>query len=464
MSLRSEVEAHVYGVLMDGCSVADSYGCAESWVKHGYVSSESVPSVARYIRQASRPGDVPSYVHVPVHSGYLVFLPSRDEAIAVPEARHTDVVTAYHGTGKHAAKIVDIAQMLGLSKQEAREYLRAFDITHDTLPVTTEEIDAGEGVARIKERTVHSKRAELARAFEREKTKAAAAYWDFEAHVLPRINRVADREVQGARPKDCVTDWLAIVSFSDVHLGKITIDRKGLAHAREKLANVRERALAACLDRPVRTVWLPLGNDWFHIDTPRGTTTSGTPQDSVFYDDIVVAGLEEARITIETFAQHYEEVHVPIVRSNHDHASTVWLSVALRAMYAEDDRVNVYSCPLDRGYFRWRAHLFAFDHGEKGIGKRSASTFAMEAGNEWSAVRHRWKLCGHLHHTWEKDEGVKFLFAPSISGTDRWHSKNEYTLASPASPVYFFDPEGHVFERTILFTPETDIREIRDLS
>jgi hypothetical protein len=65
---------------------------------------------------------------------------------------------------------------------------------------------------------------------------------------------------------------------------------------------------------------------------------------------------------------------------------------------------------------------------------------ATEAAEAWGRARYRVAFGGHLHHQHVQEvNGITHYLMPSLAGSDRWHSRQGYTTATPGLCAYLVD-------------------------
>jgi hypothetical protein len=116
---------------------------------------------------------------------------------------------------------------------------------------------------------------------------------------------------------------LLVIDPADIHIGKLCSEFETGEEYNSKIATERvkegiEGILSKSKGFNIDQILLIIGNDALHVDTPRSTTTSGTPQDTelMWYDAFKIA-LNLYRESIERLLQ-IAPVFVQYDPSNHD--------------------------------------------------------------------------------------------------------------------------------------------------
>lgn len=269
---------------------------------------------------------------------------------------------------------------------------------------------------------------------------------------------------------------LLIVDIADLHIGKLCVAsevghtynrdeavRRGIEGTRILLERARAHGIAHIL--------FVVGNDVIHIDDPRGTTTSGTPQNTdgtlaVMWDDALafyVACIDMCR--------RVAPVSLIYCPSNHDWFAGFTLARSIQAWYRDCPEVSASDYNTShrhRKYLRFGNNLLGFTHAD---GAKEADLPALmvdEAPMHVGAARRRYWYLHHLHHKigkkgrasaqrqTEKDligmtilgnaAGLDVTDAPQIeyvrspSPPDGWHDRNGY-VNRQAVEVFLHHPQ-----------------------
>mgnify|MGYP003441562166 FL=1 len=163
--------------------------------------------------------------------------------------------------------------------------------------------------------------------------------------------------------------------------------------------------------------------DYFHYDTPSGTTTKGTPLER---DGRVPKMIEEgAKALFDIIAASTDEcpTHVVVIGGNHDEILCHSLQMILQSHFRYDTRVTIDGTHTVRKYQSWGKCLIGLTHGDKAK-KFLPSLMAREASDRWSQSTLREWHRGHLHYRKDVDtlEGVLIRQHPALCPPDAWHA------------------------------------------
>lgn len=234
------------------------------------------------------------------------------------------------------------------------------------------------------------------------------------------------------------------ISLSDFHLAKKVIDGNNDIEVRKAtyLHVVQELIGNVKGVYDIDTVVLPISNDFFHTDNYQHATTAGTPQDTIVdYAQEYEHGFDLLVRAIDFLKANAEEVQVVLVQGNHDRTKSYYLAHALDVYYSEDPSV----------YFdRTTSLVKAVNLGNTFIGYHHGNCkiedlpllFAThkEHSKDFGTALFREVHTGHKHHYMAKEvKGVRIQQMPSLSGTDRWHSDNNFVHSIRAGLALVYD-------------------------
>ena len=192
----------------------------------------------------------------------------------------------------------------------------------------------------------------------------------------------------------------------------------------------------------IDVVVLPISNDFFHTDNYQHATTNGTPQDTIVdYAQEYEAGFDLLVQAIDFLKANAEEVQVVLVQGNHDRTKSYYLAHALDVYYSEDPAVY-----FDRTTSLVKAVVLGntfigYHHGNCKIEDlpllfATHKDYSIYFGNAVYREVHT----GDKHHYMAKEvKGVRIQQMPSLSGTDRWHSDNNFVHSIRAGLALVYD-------------------------
>ena len=248
----------------------------------------------------------------------------------------------------------------------------------------------------------------------------------------------------------------------DLHLGKLAWALEtGQNYDLKIAANLYKKTVQDLLSKvhqinlPIEMALFPVGQDFFHTDTAKNTTTAGTPMDiDVRAPKMYALGVDLLFWTAELL-RSIAPLKIIFVPGNHDELLGYCALYSLHSVYKNHEHVFVDLSPSPRKYFRWGNTLLGFSHGKEG--KRIEHLMQQEAAADWGeTLFHEWHL-GDLHHEEAKEVGgVKIRRISSITATDAWHAKKGFMSVRMAT-AYLWDKE-----QGKQFTLDSNVMEEQD--
>lgn len=262
----------------------------------------------------------------------------------------------------------------------------------------------------------------------------------------PKINRIQSDN-----------GYLMVVDPADVHIGKLcrafeTGDEYNTEIAVNRVLDGVNGLIDKCKGFKIDRVLLIIGNDILHIDTPKRTTTSGTPQDTdgMWYDNFLMA--KDVYIKVIELLLQVADVDVHYNPSNHDYTNGFFLADTLKSWFSRCDQVTFNSDISHRKYYRYGNSLIGTTHGD-GAKDSDLPLLMAQESKDWGECKHRYFYIHHIHHKKSKDFGsvcVESLRSPS--GTDSWHHRNGYQHSPKAIESFIHSKnDGQIARITHIF-------------
>lgn len=151
---------------------------------------------------------------------------------------------------------------------------------------------------------------------------------------------------------------------------------------------------------------LLIGGDFFHADDETGLTPKS--KHSLDVDSrhwkIMRAGRDVIERRISSMLSRHSQVHVRVLRGNHDPHASLALSLALESRYREEERVTIEDPARDIFWYEWGRCLISGHHGDNMPARRLYELIADQCPF-WSSTYHRYCFVGHGHHRKIEDFG-----------------------------------------------------------
>lgn len=241
---------------------------------------------------------------------------------------------------------------------------------------------------------------------------------------------------------------LLVVDPADIHIGKLASsfetgedynNQIAVQRVRDGVNGIIQKAEGFDIEKIVFIA----GNDILHIDTPRRTTTAGTPQDTdgMWYNNFLIA--KKLYIEIIDKLMLLADVHVMYNPSNHDYTNGFFLADSISAWYNKCENVTFDVSISHRKYFQYGNNLIGTTHGDGAKVQDLPLLMAQEADKMWSESKHRYVYMHHVHHKISKDYiGVTVEALRSPSGTDSWHHRKGYQHSPKAVEGFIHEKSG----------------------
>ena len=303
---------------------------------------------------------------------------------------------------------------------------------------------------------------------------AITEYWDktkeYSIRVRPEVVELRDisREIIDEMKlyspiykkviyNQCTDPHLLVIDPCDIHIGKLCKSFETGEEYNSEIAVQRVREgvngiLKKASGFDVEKIVLIIGNDILHIDTPKRTTTSGTPQDTdgMWYDNFLKAKSIYVEI-IETLKQ-IANVHVIFNPSNHDYMTGFFLADTIGVWFKNCENVTFDIDISHRKYYVYGLNLIGTTHGD-GAKIQDLPLLMANECKHWSDTKHRYVYIHHFHHKLSKEyQGVTVEALRSASGTDSWHHRNGYQHSLKAIEGFLHHKDnGQIARFTHLF-------------
>ena len=280
---------------------------------------------------------------------------------------------------------------------------------------------------------------------------------EFKISLLDQIKNYSPNYPKVTRSK-YKESHLLVIDPADVHIGKFSSEFETGEKYNSEIAVKRfVEGVKGILNKSsgfnIDKILFIGGNDKLHIDTPKSTTTSGTPQDSDsnWYDmfnlakDIEIKLLE---ILIQVADVHY--IHCP---SNHDYMTGFFLADVIKTWFRKSKNITFDTDMKHRKYFKYHNSLIGLTHGDGAKEKDLPLLMSLESGSSWTECQHKYIYKHHLHHAVLKDyHGVTVETLRSPSAADSWHHRNGYQHSKKAIEGFIHSKKhGQIAKLTHLF-------------
>lgn len=269
---------------------------------------------------------------------------------------------------------------------------------------------------------------------------------DFSKKLIAQLKEFSPKFVPLQRYRE-TEGHLLVIDPCDIHLGKLASafetgeDYNNQIAVQRVLDGVRGIVNKAS-GYPIDKILFIGGNDILHIDTPKRTTTAGTPQDTdgMWYDNFLMA--KQLYVDVLEMLIPVADVHFVYNPSNHDYTNGFFLADVIQTYYRNCKNITFDCSIAHRKYFTYHDNLIGTTHGD-GAKIENLPLLMAQESPQWSATKHRYVYTHHVHHKTSKDFiGITVESMRTVTGTDSWHSRNGYQH-SPKAVEGFIHHKKH---------------------
>lgn len=237
-----------------------------------------------------------------------------------------------------------------------------------------------------------------------------------------------------------------VVDLADLHIGKLCSafevgesynNQIAVQRALEGVRGILNKVQSFNIDK----ILFVGGNDILHIDNPRRTTTSGTPQDTDgdWHTNFLIA--KELYVDILEILMEVADVHFVFNPSNHDYTNGFFLAQVIQTHFRNCENITFDCSIAHRKYFRYFSNLIGSTHGD-GAKIPDLPLLMAHESKDWVDCKHKYIYTHHIHHKQSKDYmGVCVESLRSPSGTDSWHHRNGFEHSPKAVEGFLHDKE-----------------------
>lgn len=201
---------------------------------------------------------------------------------------------------------------------------------------------------------------------------------------------------------------LLVIDPADVHIGKLcdafeTGEDYNSQIAVQRVLEGVEGILNKASGFNIDKILFIGGNDILHIDTPRRTTTSGTPQDTdgMWYRNFLTA--KQLYVEVLEKLIGVADVHFTFNPSNHDYTNGFFLADVVKTYFKECDNITFDCSIAHRKGYLYGENLICTTHGDGAKRADLPLLMATEFPLYWAKSKHRYVYTHHVHHKESKD-------------------------------------------------------------
>lgn len=267
-------------------------------------------------------------------------------------------------------------------------------------------------------------------------TMSGKGFEEFYRQLLEDLASISNKP-KSVNRKTELGEHLLVIDPADVHIGKLSDSFEtgedydsqiAVQRVKEGVQGILNKVKGFDIDK----ILFVAGNDILHIDTPKRTTTSGTPQDTdlMWYKNFLMAKQLYVEVLLKLI--DIADIHFVYNPSNHDYQSGFFLADVIQTYFKDCDNITFDCSIAHRKYFTYGQNIIGTTHGDGGKVQDLPLAMAHEA-KDWSNCKHKYIYTHHVHHKNSKDYmGVTVESLRSPSPADSWHHRNLYQHAPQA--------------------------------
>lgn len=222
------------------------------------------------------------------------------------------------------------------------------------------------------------------------------------------------------------------IMIPDLHLGRLAWGKEtGEAYdvkiAYEEWMKAHRYFYGVYAEEEPEIVLIPIGNDFFNVDSNNNMTNAGTPQtEDGRYQRSFEYG-ERACVAAIDLWREKAKVKVIIVPGNHDTQRAYYLGQSLASWYRNDAGVEIDNSPKHRKYHVFGSNLIGYSHGQKDA-KRLTTIFQEEMWQYLSQCRWvEWHVAHrHGEHMTRSYGNCTVRTIDSLASRGAWESEMGY--------------------------------------
>lgn len=258
------------------------------------------------------------------------------------------------------------------------------------------------------------------------------------------------RKVEGIKKSKSSDKHAAFVGLVDQHFGKLAWeDETGTNYDLKKARTSYLEAIKKMLCRfqifNIDKIFLPIGQDFLHINNSDNTTMHGTRQDVDQRLAKVFTVACETTIEAIELCAGFADTEVMWVPGNHDYETSYYLMKVMEAYFRNTDQVSIDVSPKSRKYRQYGKTLIGTTHGNEEKHSDLSTIMAAEEKDLWAKSEYFEWFLGHWHKkkqsryiAQDSHIGVGVTVLPSLCGTDAWHYLKGYVKGRRAAEIHLF--------------------------
>jgi hypothetical protein len=363
------------------------------WDNH--FEEEYVPVVSRESEEefkseeedsSSSPKDLEfsdKYIYNKDSGKYIFLLESKiGKNLVLSEDKVKSIIKSYSNFKGDQSSINEIAIKFDIPRKFVIEILKSLEITHDSLPVTNEDLSEKESDSLVEE-ILQEKRFALYQKLEKKdwiETKKQAEKWrEFESGTLNPLQNYLEELDFKPLPKitpDYVNAFddedTIVIGVTDLQIGAWANEDLlyfgegwNTEKAVQAVDDYARRVIAKAKKNGITKAVLVFGGDIFHGLNAETAKLTPLKCDTLHYDQFD-ATVKAVTGLIQRCAENFEFVDSKIIKGNHEGHSFYPLFRLVESIFQNSDHLSFDICKKEFMHFRVKNSLFILHHGASG--------------------------------------------------------------------------------------------------
>lgn len=262
------------------------------------------------------------------------------------------------------------------------------------------------------------------------------------------------RPVRPEVPKKGYAKKLVVYPIADAHIGMLSWKPET---GNDYDSGIAEKTICETMtalisnSEPCEECLIENLGDWLHVDNQFGETVrSGNKLDvDGRYAKIVQCGIRILRFCIEYAAIKHKKVTVINCMGNHDDIGSLWLTAALKNIYATSKNIVIQDEPSPRHYYRYGNTVIGCTHGSDAKPAMLPIIMASENPKGWGESKFRYWHVGHVHHDRVMEIGdCRVESFRAVCGKDAWTNASGYLAGRDVKALFFDRDHGEIARNT----------------
>ncbi len=216
------------------------------------------------------------------------------------------------------------------------------------------------------------------------------------------------------------------IDIFDLHFGRLTWNEESgsdydVKIAKKNFHRTLDELLSHTKNFNIEKILLPVGGDFFNVNSKTNMTVRGTPQqEDTRYQKTFRLGRQLIVEAIDKCSQ-IAPVDVLFVKGNHDEEKLFYLGDAIECWYNCNPNVKVDNGAKGRKYYSYGENLIGFTHGSEEKLDKLPITMALEVPELWAKSKFREMHTGDKHFKFDtKENGIVVRILRSLAAADAW--------------------------------------------